>query len=74
MAGPTPRTIPSIFGEKKKVCSVSPNPICSPTPGADSVWEITGTMVRMIRFQSSFRCSGTTGWTLSVTRSPSEGP
>ena len=60
-AGPKPSTNPSVFGEKKKVCRVSPNPIWSPRPGADSPCEITGTMVRMIRFQSSVRCRGTTG-------------
>lgn len=62
------------FGEKKKLCTMSPMPDSLEIPAAgESAW-IKGTMVRVIRFQSALSSKGITGWTLSVKRSASLDP
>ena len=43
---------------------MSPNPPTWSIPGASDPWLMIGTMVRVMRFQSSVSLMGTTGWTL----------
>jgi hypothetical protein len=59
------------LGEKKTLWTTSPMPLWLPAPGRRSFWLITGRMVREMRFQSSFRPAGITGWMLTSQRSPS---
>jgi hypothetical protein len=53
---------------------MSPRPNSLLWPGANSGWWISGMMVRVIRFQSSFRENGTTGWILVMFWVFSSGP
>jgi hypothetical protein len=50
------------LGEKKKLCVVSPIPVCVPKRGKTFRWLINGTIVREIKFQSLSRETGMTGW------------
>jgi hypothetical protein len=49
--------LPTFLGDKKAVKTMSPMPFRVSGQG----WWITGTMVRVIRFQQSFNLKGTTG-------------
>ena len=49
------------FGEKKMLCRMSPKPDWLPAPGWTSLCQITGRIVRVIRFQSLFSENGMTG-------------
>src|SRR5271170_6602949 len=65
--GPTPQIVPSAFdGEKKAENCVPPMPSVLPSPGASPGCQMTGTIVRVIRFQSLFNSNGTTGWILRI--------
>jgi hypothetical protein len=66
MTGPTPSVQPptGFFGEKKKLCRMSPRPDSS-VPVGMSFTAASGRIVRTIRFQSSPTESGMTGWMLS---------
>ncbi|MFC6980720.1 hypothetical protein [Microbulbifer taiwanensis] len=76
--GPAPQVIPfavGSFGEKNRLWVVAPRPVWVPLPGKILRWLITGSMVRLIRFQLSLIEMGMTGWIFSVKRSPpSTGP
>ena len=52
---------PGALGEKKKLCVMSPTPVCVPDPGKTFRWLISGTIVREIKFQSLSSETGMTG-------------
>src|SRR5208337_496805 len=58
--------LPDLAGERKTVGLISPRPNALGTPGAGEGWLMMGMMVRVIRFQFSFRLMGMTGWTLRL--------
>src|SRR5512137_509584 len=63
--GPTPQiTFPGLAGEKKSVSWTLPMPPTGETSLKGFGCEITGTMVRVMRFQFSFSENGMTGWML----------
>ncbi|MNP25541.1 hypothetical protein D3C76_1183540 [compost metagenome] len=74
-AGPPPSIQPlsvGLVGEKKKLWVISPVPDLSAAPlGARPCWSIIGRMVREMRFQSSFKANGSTGWILVTLCMPS---
>lgn len=51
-------------GDKKAESWTSPMPFVRSPTGTGA--EITGTMVRVMRFQSGFTLNGTTGWKLTT--------
>ncbi|MNE78621.1 hypothetical protein D3C80_1750440 [compost metagenome] len=65
-AGPTPQIQPlavGCLGEKKKLWVTSPTPdLSAEPPGTRPCWSMIGRMVREIRFHSSLRLKGNTGW------------
>ena len=73
--GPKP-TSKSLATEvaKKKVGLMSPRPLSEVSPFASDGWWTIGTMVRVIRFQSSESLNGTTGWMLRTFWVRSRGP
>jgi len=48
-------TLPAFLGERKNVGLMSSNPVAPLYPGNNEGWLITGMMVRVIKFQSSFK-------------------
>src|SRR5208283_294406 len=50
----------------KNVGLMSPKPEAFGAPGAGEGWLMIGMMMRVIRFQFSFREIGMTGWTLRI--------
>jgi hypothetical protein len=70
----TPRDAVLRAGEKKKLCVMSPRPLCEPDLPATSLCSMSGTIVREITFQSSSSVIGMTGWMLSRNCWPSAGP
>jgi len=57
-------------GDRKRLCMVSPVPTIRPEPSTRSSDQLTGRMVREMRFQSGVSVIGITGWMLRVTRLP----
>lgn len=67
ITGPPPQMIfPGLAGERKAVNTVSPTPLVRSSPGESEGIEMTGTMVRVMMFQSSLTETGITGWMLST--------
>ena len=56
--------------EQKKLCTTSPKSDWLWSGLVTPVWLMQGTMLREIRFQSSLRLDGTTGWMFSVDFDP----
>ena len=55
-AGPAPQINPlavGFFGEKKRLCVMSPMPVWLPEPGNTSLWAMIGRMVREMTVQVS---------------------
>ena len=73
--GPKP-TSTSLATEvaKKKVGLMSPRPLSEVSPFASDGWWTIGTIVRVIRFQSSVSLNGITGWKLRMFWVRSRGP
>ena len=69
-AGPTPQVMPPFEGLRNAVTTESPNPDSEVLAPVRSNCDATGTMVRVIRFQSSDNRKGTTGWMLSTILEP----
>jgi hypothetical protein len=51
-----------------------PSPNVEPVPGASAGCQVSGKIVRVIRFQSSLRWIGTTGWMFRMFWVPFNGP
>src|SRR5574338_268682 len=65
--GPAPQIhSPGSAGDRKAVNWVSPMPFFEPTFGPSAGMWITGTMVRVMMFQSLFTSMGITGWMLRM--------
>jgi hypothetical protein len=73
--GPAPHIhLPELAGDRNAVKVVSPIPFSRSSPGASRGCEITGTIVRVIRFQFSVSEKGQTGWMLRTFWVFSSGP
>src|SRR5512139_3513641 len=76
--GPAPQIQPpavGAFGEKNRLAVVSPRPDSFDVAAGKSRRSTSGTMVRVIRFQSSLSENGTTGCTFRrLTTAPSFAP
>ena len=65
--GPAPQiTFPGSLGDRNPVKVVSPSPVSRSWPGERPGWDTIGTIVRVIRFQSSVSSNGQTGWMLRM--------
>src|SRR5579885_1164984 len=75
MAGPAPQNhFPGCAGERNRDALVLPRPKLDSPPGDSAGSQVSGMMVRVIRFQSSLKWKGITGWMLSTSWVPSKGP
>ena len=73
--GPAPQIqLPGLAGDTNAVNVVSPMPVVAPSPGPSDGFQITGRIVRVITFQSSFTEIGITGWMLRMFCVPLSGP
>ena len=61
-------------GERKKLGLMSPIPVAWSMPGASGGWLMMGTMVRVMRFQSSVSLIGITGWMFRIQTLRFSGP
>ncbi len=70
---PTSRSLATEVA-KNRVGLMSPRPLSELSPLASDGWWTIGTMVRVIRFQSSVSLNGITGWKLRMFWVRSRGP
>jgi hypothetical protein len=73
--GPAPQIhSPGLAGDRNAVNVVSPMPVLLSMFGPSDGCQITGTMVRVMMFQSSLMETGITGWMLRMFCVPFSGP
>src|SRR5262245_18977783 len=73
--GPAPQIhLPGLTGDRNAVNTVSPRPSVRSSPGKSGGMEISGRIVRVMTFHSSFTEIGITGWMLSTFCVPLRGP
>ena len=74
MAGPTPHVRLPPEGERKNDAKMSLTPKAGVPPSNKGGWLTSGTITRVMRFQSVFSANGITGCTFRMNRVCSFGP